>query len=122
MLFLKVIVFTLVAPGTVTALVPYLLLSHSDTRPLPFRQFRYFGPFPPVVGVCMYLRCLWDFAVRGRGTPAPIDPPRHLVVNGLYCYLRNPMYVGLLLVLLGEAVFFQARVLFAYAAVLLGVT
>ena len=73
MLFLKVIVFTLAAPGTVTTLVPYLLLSHFDTRPLPFRQFRYLGPFPLVVGVCMYP---WDFAVRGRGTPAPIDPPR----------------------------------------------
>ncbi len=116
-LFLKVIAFTLVAPGSVTLLVPYLLLTYSHARKLPLGQFRYVGLVPLAIGACAYFRCLWDFAVRGRGTPAPIDPPKHLVVSGLYRYLRNPMYAGLLLVLLGEAVFFQARVLFGYVAV-----
>ena len=55
-------------------------------------------------GAAILLACLWDFAWTGRGTPAPWDPPRRLVVRGLYRWVRNPMYVGLGLFLIGEAV------------------
>lgn len=55
------------------------------------------------VGAAIMLRCVWDFAWTGRGTPAPWDPPRRLVVAGLYRYVRNPMYVGMGVFLLGEA-------------------
>ena len=48
------------------------------------------------VGGIIYLCCVWDFAHFGRGTPAPIDAPKQLVVSGLYRYVRNPMYVGVL--------------------------
>jgi protein-S-isoprenylcysteine O-methyltransferase Ste14 len=58
------------------------------------------------LGLAVYLRCLWEFAVRGRGIPAPIDHRKQLVVTGLYRYVRNPMYVGVLLFLLGESLFF----------------
>jgi protein-S-isoprenylcysteine O-methyltransferase Ste14 len=44
-----------------------------------------------------------EFALRGRGTPAPFDPPRHLVITGLYRWVRNPMYVGMAMMLIGEA-------------------
>jgi protein-S-isoprenylcysteine O-methyltransferase Ste14 len=66
-------------------------------------------------GRSILLRCIWDFAVSGRGTLAPIDPPKQLVVHGLYRYVRNPMYVGVLLVLLGEAWLFDSRALLVYA-------
>lgn len=55
------------------------------------------------IGGAIMLRCVWDFAWTGRGTPAPFDPPRRLVVTGLYRYVRNPMYVGMGLFLAGEA-------------------
>jgi protein-S-isoprenylcysteine O-methyltransferase Ste14 len=55
------------------------------------------------IGAAIMLRCVWDFAWTGRGTPLPLDPPRHLVVTGLYRYVRNPMYVGMGFVLAGEA-------------------
>ena len=57
-------------------------------------------------GVALMLACVWEFAWRGLGTPAPFDPPRALVVSGLYRYVRNPMYVGLLVTLAGEAMVF----------------
>jgi protein-S-isoprenylcysteine O-methyltransferase Ste14 len=60
------------------------------------------------LGLAVYLRCLWEFAARGRGIPAPLDHPKKLVVTGLYRYVRNPMYLGVLLVLLGETLFLQS--------------
>ncbi|MFY9570940.1 MAG: isoprenylcysteine carboxylmethyltransferase family protein, partial [Blastocatellia bacterium] len=48
--------------------------------------------------------------------PAPFDPPKKLVVRGLYKYVRNPMYVGVLSLVLGEALWFESRVLFLYLA------
>jgi protein-S-isoprenylcysteine O-methyltransferase Ste14 len=55
------------------------------------------------IGAAIMARCIWDFAWTGRGTPAPFDPPRRLVVAGLYRYVRNPMYVGMGVFLIGEA-------------------
>ncbi len=57
-----------------------------------------------IVGGAIMLRCVWDFAWTGRGTPAPFDPPRTLVIKGLYRYVRNPMYVGMAVFLIGEAI------------------
>lgn len=67
------------------------------------------------LGAAVYLRCAWDFAVGGQGTPAPIDAPRRLVIRGLYRLVRNPMYLGVLTVLLCEAALFRSLTLLAYA-------
>ena len=61
-----------------------------------------------VIGGAIMLRCVWDFAWTGRGTPAPFDPPRRLVIAGLYRYVRNPMYVGMAVFLVGEALLLPA--------------
>ncbi len=64
------------------------------------------APIPLVlmaIGALIMLKCVWDFAWTGRGTPAPFDPPRRLVVTGLYRWVRNPMYVGMGIFLVGEA-------------------
>lgn len=58
---------------------------------------------PMIIGAAIMIRCCWDFAWTGRGTPAPFDPPRRLVITGLYRWVRNPMYVGMGLFLIGEA-------------------
>ena len=56
--------------------------------------WRWVAAFPSVLGFAVALRCIWDFGRTGHGTPAPIAPPKKLVVVGFYRYVRNPMYVG----------------------------
>ena len=58
------------------------------------------------IGAIVGLPCVWEFAWRGLGTPAPFDPPRRLVITGPYRFVRNPMYVGMGIALLGEALIF----------------
>ena len=67
------------------------------------------------IGAGIYFWCLWDFAVTGRGTPAPIDAPKKLVVKGLYRYVRNPMYVGVLSLILAWATMYNSYELLKYA-------
>ena len=57
-------------------------------------HWRWVAALPSVLGFAVALRCVWDFGWTGRGTPAPLAPPKHLVVVGFYRYVRNPMYVG----------------------------
>ena len=64
------------------------------------------------------LWCFFDFVVKGLGTPNPRNPPKQLVVSGLYRYSRNPMYVAVLTVLCGEALWFERPILFGWAAVM----
>lgn len=120
MIALKTLLFTTLVPGTATVLVPYLLLSW-DIQIFSFElgAIRYLGLPPILLGALTYLWCAWDFTFTGRGTPAPIDPPKELVVKGLYRYVRNPMYVGITLILLGEGLLFESAVLFLYAGFLL---
>ncbi len=114
----KALIFTVLVPCTVAGYVPYWMLSsQSETAPLALGTARFVGILPMVLGVLGYLWCAWDFATKGLGTPAPIDPPRVLVAQGLYRYVRNPMYVSVLLVLLGESVFFGSRRLLLYAGI-----
>src|SRR5262249_26139074 len=61
--------------------------------------------------------CIWEFARSGRGTLAPMDPPRDLVVRGLYRYVRNPMYLGVTAIILGEALLARSQALVLYWAV-----
>lgn len=57
-------------------------------------RWRWLAAVPSVLGFAVALRCVWDFGWKGRGTPAPMIPPKHLVVAGFYRYVRNPMYLG----------------------------
>ena len=73
-------------------------------------------------GSALALWCILAFAVIGKGTPAPFDPPRRLVIRGPYRYLRNPMYLGAALALLGAALFYRSLPLLAYLGAFLLVT
>jgi protein-S-isoprenylcysteine O-methyltransferase Ste14 len=114
MLFLKNLLFTLVVPGTVAVYVPLLI---AQNRPPTSGPLFAIALVVLVVGGAIYIWCVWDFAAFGRGTPAPIAAPKQLVVRGLYRYTRNPMYVGVLTVILGWVVLFQAAALILYAFV-----
>jgi len=116
MLFLKSVFFLIIVPGTVTLVIPYfILLDGSAVNLGHWAAQQWLGSIAILLGAAILLRCVWDFASVGRGTLAPIDPPKELVVGGLYRYVRNPMYVGVLLLLLGEAALFQSAALVRYA-------
>lgn len=113
LLFLKNFLFTILVPGTVAMYIPLWMARSRHLQPqwgIP--QIAALVPF--LLGAAIYFWCLWDFARHGRGTPAPIDAPKRLVVRGLYRFVRNPMYVGVLLVIGGWAAFFESRAILFY--------
>jgi len=112
---LKTGIFTLLVPGTVAFYVPYLLEDRAHSwLATPESAWQILGLLPLAAGVAMYLWCAWDFAVTGRGTPLPIDAPRVLIVKGLYRYVRNPMYVGVLSAILGLAIWSASLTVLIY--------
>jgi len=114
-LFIKNLIFTLVVPGSVGGYLPLWIAAASGrTLAGPWTARQALGWVPIALGAGIYLWCMWDFATFGRGTPAPIDAPKRLVVRGPYRYVRNPMYVGVLTVITGWCVFFGFDVLGLY--------
>ena len=118
MLLLKNLLFTFVVPGTVAVYLPLLLVGE---RAAAGGVARIAAVAVLALGVSIYAWCVWDFARFGRGTPDPIDAPKRLVVRGLYRRSRNPMYVGVLAVILGWSLWFGAPVLAGYAAAVFSV-
>jgi protein-S-isoprenylcysteine O-methyltransferase Ste14 len=108
----KSLLFALLAPGTVAGYLPWLI-----TRGTPMGSTGYVLAATAlfVAGGVIDLWCIWDFAILGRGTPAPIAAPRTLVAQGPYRYVRNPMYLGVLAILLGWALLYRALTLLLYA-------
>jgi protein-S-isoprenylcysteine O-methyltransferase Ste14 len=118
MLALRSIVFALLLPGTVTVLIPHFIVSGGHAAgPEYWTLWRYLSLMPITIGAGTLCSCIRDFAVAGRGTLAVVDPPKHLVVRGLYHYVRNPMYLSVGTILLGEALFFGSFRLLCYAVV-----
>ena len=110
MLLLRSVFFTFLLPGTVTVLIPYWLISsRSAGASSSHRGLRYAGLPLIIIGAAGLLWCVWEFFSAGRGTLAPVDPPKNLVIQGLYRYVRNPMYVSVVTILLGEAIFLMSR-------------
>lgn len=107
MLLLRSVFFTFLFPGSVTVLIPYLILSSKPSKgSIGIIQLLALPSL--MIGTFGLLWCIWQFFSEGRGTLAPVDPPKHLVVHGLYRYVRNPMYVSVVAILLGEAILFSS--------------
>jgi protein-S-isoprenylcysteine O-methyltransferase Ste14 len=99
--------------GFFTFYFPYQL-TLIDTAFFNFGVFRYLA-FPLwIIGILIIIWCSVDFIRKGRGTPAHIDPPKELVVEGLYRYVRNPIYVGALLVQIGYILWFASPFVILY--------
>ncbi len=114
---LKTLIFTILVPGTVAGIIPWLLLQGSPGVALPIPSIWMVGLLPLLLGVGLYLWCAGAFTFIGKGTPAPIDAPKVLVIQGPYRWVRNPMYVAVLSVLVGEALLFRSFLLAGYALV-----
>ena len=114
---LNTILFTIFVPGTVAMLIPRWLMGGYVRPPNDLRMW--VGGLLVLCGSAIYFRCAWEFAVRGVGTPAPIAPTQFLVTTALHRYVRNPMYIGVALAILGQAVIFRSLHVAEYAAVML---
>ncbi len=77
------------------------------------------GLIPITIGVLAYIWCVRDFIIIGKGTPLPLNPPRELVSKGLYKVVRNPIYLGVLFILIGESILFGSVLLIIYTLVIL---
>jgi len=116
LILLKLLVFTVLVPGTVTIWLPlFALYPAIRHRPIEWNATAAGAIALIAIGAAGYLWCALDFAILGRGTPAPIDMPKRLVVRGPYKYTRNPMYISVLTALMGEAALFRSVVLVEYA-------
>jgi protein-S-isoprenylcysteine O-methyltransferase Ste14 len=121
-LLTKLAIFTVVVPGTVTVWMPlFFLYPDIRHRALAGVETVVAGRVAMTIGAAGYLWCALDFAFFGKGTPAPMDMPKVLVVRGLYRFSRNPMYISVLLVLVGESVFFWSTRLLEYTAMVFAV-
>jgi protein-S-isoprenylcysteine O-methyltransferase Ste14 len=109
------LLFTVIVPATVAGWIPRALRGNA---PLTSNIALRWPSFVLIaMGTAIYLHtAFWGFALRGLGTPAPIAPPSKLVVEGLHRYVRNPMYVGVVLIVIGQAVLFRSMTLAGYAA------
>jgi protein-S-isoprenylcysteine O-methyltransferase Ste14 len=102
---LKSLLFLIVAPGMVAGYIPLALLRNGPQ--IETGLFAYLA-FPLwAIGGIILLWSFWNFLNEGHGTPAPLDPPKELVAVGFYRYVRNPMYVGIFLILLGHFLWFK---------------
>jgi protein-S-isoprenylcysteine O-methyltransferase Ste14 len=110
-------VFLVIAPGFVGGLVPYWI-SRWRLEPPFFGVifFRYAGGALIALGAVGLLDSFVRFAVQGLGTPAPVFPTSHLVITGLYRYVRNPMYVAVASTILGQALLFGNVAVLEYGA------
>ncbi|MGW3652636.1 methyltransferase family protein [Streptomyces sp. NPDC000878] len=106
--------FLALAPGTVAVLLPWWLTGwRAGDWWLPVRLS---GLIPLAAGTTVLLSAFVRFVAEGLGTPAPVAPTEHLVVGGLYRYVRNPMYVAVVAVVAGQALLLARPVLFTYGA------
>jgi protein-S-isoprenylcysteine O-methyltransferase Ste14 len=112
-LFFKNIFFTLLIAGTVAVYAPWAIAWRRGFT--TSRILWSIGILLLLAGLCVYGWTVWDFGSFGRGTPLPVDAPKKLVVRGLYRHTRNPMYIGVMLVILGWASLFADAWLLLYA-------
>ncbi len=114
---LKSLLFLVVAPGMVAGYIPLELPRRGpqiETGIVAWLALPFW-----LIGGIILLWSFWNFIKQGRGTPAPIDPPKELVAVGFYQYTRNPMYVGVLSLIVGHFLWFGFWNLLIYAGVVL---
>jgi protein-S-isoprenylcysteine O-methyltransferase Ste14 len=110
----KSLLYLIVEAGLFALYVPLKLLRTGpriETGPISWLAIPLW-----LIGSLVILACFWSFTFTGRGTPVPVDPPKELVITGPYHYVRNPIYVGVLLVFLGHFLWFGYWALLIYVA------
>jgi len=123
---IRLIIFTALIPGLVVGYIPYLLRNYSEA--FDIGVFKYFGLLLITIGIVLYVMSVLSFLFKGKGTPTIWfakhlkfligEEPIKLVSSGLYKMSRNPMYLGVLNIALGQALFFESTMNLIYAGFL----
>jgi protein-S-isoprenylcysteine O-methyltransferase Ste14 len=114
--FARAVTYAALFIGFVLVYLPGRLLSWTDiVRPAAMEVPQVAGMVIGAAGAAVALWCIFTLATIGRGTPAPFDPPRRLVIRGPYRFVRNPMYIGAGLALASAALFYESLPLLGYA-------
>jgi protein-S-isoprenylcysteine O-methyltransferase Ste14 len=111
------VLFFLCAPGIVAGLIPWLL---TDRYGMPLTTARgglALAAILIIAGLAVLIHAFVRFVAEGAGTPAPVAPTEHLVVGGIYRHVRNPMYLAVLGVVVGQALLFGSAPLVVYAVI-----
>jgi protein-S-isoprenylcysteine O-methyltransferase Ste14 len=111
------LLWAILLPGFFAGYVPWRFFGVGQVRLERLDPTSLLGLMCIGVGVMLLAACIVEFARSGRGTLSPVDPPRHLVVRGLYKYVRNPMYLAVTTIVLGEALLIHSRALAFYWAI-----
>jgi protein-S-isoprenylcysteine O-methyltransferase Ste14 len=114
-LALRGLLWTLLLPGFFAGYLPWRYFGLGEAEPSGAAGV--LGVVFIAVGIALLAACVFEFARSGRGTLSPVDPPRRLVVRGLYRYVRNPMYLSLTLIVLGEVLLTRSGALAVYWAI-----
>lgn len=119
-LLLRNLFFTLLQPGIVAGLVPYFILNKEWEELIvnPVRIHEKAGAIVFIAGLIIMFTCIISFALKGEGTLSPADPTKKLVREGLYNYSRNPMYVGVMMILTGESLYTGSPALLIYSLII----
>ena len=114
-LFIRNLAMIVLLPGTVVVYIPHRLLEpYSGPELISLSLTQYSAILLLAIGAAILFKSIWSFAYVGKGTLAPFDETHKLIVVGLYRYVRNPMYVGVMLILLAESWFFRSSALLSY--------
>jgi protein-S-isoprenylcysteine O-methyltransferase Ste14 len=120
MLLVRALFFVIVLPGTIGVLIPSLILRETgESTALSMSVGNVGAGLLMTVGTSLLLWSVWQFFAEGRGTLAPVDPPKVVVVHGPYRFTRNPMYNGVVALILGTSWMFRSEALLYYALAVL---
>ncbi len=113
-LAVRSLAWTVIIPGLVTIYIPWTFFGLRRAATFHADPVYVAGLLVALVGAAVMIRCIWEFFAAGRGTLSPLDPPTRLVSRGAYRYVRNPMYAGVLLMLIGEGVLTRSVAMLEY--------
>ncbi len=117
-ILIRTITYASIFIGSFLIFMPkQILMEVGLNQPESFGTEQLFGFLIGISGAILAISCIVTFALIGKGTPAPFDPPRRLVIRGPYGLVRNPMYIGACFVLSGVALFYQSYEIFLYTGI-----
>ena len=115
-LAVRSLIWTLLLPGVVAGYLPWRFFGLSEANPQLRNPVDVLGLVAMAIGVVLLGACILEFGRSGRGTLAPLDPPKELVVEGLYRFVRNPMYLSVVTILIGECLLTRSLPMLEFTA------